>query len=88
MDSPTVTNLPGLDLGLRVSGSPEEWGITALNANTEVFKALHEMTKSLRIVEQGALYRKDGVGFLFGPVGKPVAYLSTRFADSKHCSIV
>ncbi|MEI6646363.1 MAG: ATP-binding protein [bacterium] len=63
---------------LHVSGNPEEWFITTLNANTQVFTSLHDVKKTLKIEEQGALYRKDGTGFLFGPVGKPVAYLSTR----------
>jgi hypothetical protein len=65
---------------LQVSGNPEEWIITALNANTNIFTSLHDMKRTLKIVEQGTLYRKDGTGFLFGPVGKPVANLSTRIA--------
>ena len=65
---------------LHVSGNPEEWIITALNANTNIFTSLHDMKSPLNIVEQGTLYRKDGTGFLFGPVGKPVAYVSTRIA--------
>lgn len=65
---------------LHVSGNPEEWIITALNANTNIFTSLHDMRSPLNIIEQGTLYRKDGTGFLFGPVGKPVAYLATRVA--------
>lgn len=65
---------------LQVSGNPEEWIVTALNANTNLASSLPELRRPLTIVEQGTLYRKDGTGFLFGPVGKPVAYLSTRVA--------
>lgn len=68
---------------LQVSGNPEEWMITALNANTNLCTSLPELKHPLTIVEQGTLYRKDGVGFLFGPVGKPVAYLSTRISASQ-----
>ena len=65
---------------LEVSGNSDEWIITALNANTNIFTTLRDMKRPLNIVEQGTLYRKDGTGFLFGPVGKPVAYLSTCIA--------
>ena len=27
----------------------------------------------------GTLYREDGTGFLYGPVGEPTAYLSANF---------
>jgi hypothetical protein len=68
---------------LHVSGNPEDWILTALNANTNIFTSLHDMKRTLKIVEQGTLYRKDGTGFLFGPVGKPVAYLSTHVATPR-----
>ncbi len=65
---------------IRVSGDPAEWIVTALNANTNIFTSLSDMQRPLEIVEQGTLYRKDGTGFLFGPVGTPVAYLSSHVA--------
>jgi len=81
MDAIISTNATaGLTRELQVSGNPEEWMITALNANTNIFTSLHDLKSPLNIVEQGALYRKDGTGFLFGPAGKPVAYLSTHVA--------
>ena len=33
--------------------------------------------------EYGSIYRKDGTGFLFGPVGEPLAYLENRVSSSK-----
>ena len=59
---------------LHLSGNPADWLVTGLNANTPVLFALPDISKPLRIEEQGSFYRSDGVGFLFGPVGTPVAY--------------
>lgn len=65
---------------LQLSGRPADWLVTGLNANTQVVSSLQDMGALLRIEEQGSLYRSDGVGFLFGPVGAPVAYVSAHVA--------
>jgi signal transduction histidine kinase len=65
---------------LQLSGNPADWLVTGLNANTQVVSALQDMVNPLRIEEQGSLYRSDGTGFLFGPVGTPVAYAYAQIA--------
>ena len=65
---------------LRVSGNPADWLITGLNARTSVLSSLRNIAKPLELYEQGGFYRRDGAGFLFGPVGTPVAYVSARVA--------
>ena len=62
----------------QMSGSPADWLVTGLNANTQVVSSAQDMGNPLRIEEQGSFYRSDGVGFLFGPVGTPVAYVSAH----------
>ncbi len=65
---------------LQLAGNPAAWIVTGLNANTQVVSSVSDMSKPLRIEEQGSLYRSDGVGFLFGPVGTPVAYAYAQVA--------
>ncbi len=68
------------EYGLSVSGEPEDWFVTAFNANTNICATLADLQKPFAVAEHGSLYRKDGAGFLFGPVGTPVAYLSSVIA--------
>jgi hypothetical protein len=78
-----------LALEMRVGGDPAEWLVTALDQSVkEVFPvvALNEVRTPLSIHEYGGLYRHDGSGFLFGPVGQPLAYVDARLtpgADGK-----
>ncbi len=65
---------------LQVSGSPAEWLVTGMNPRTPVVAALGDIGAPLDIFEYGGFYRRDGTGFLFGPVGTPLAYLSARVA--------
>jgi signal transduction histidine kinase len=76
------TNLPGQpsddSLLIQVSGSLGAWTLTGLHRMTPVLSLLSEVTAPLEIYEYGGFYRHDGAGFLFGPVGDPVTYVSTR----------
>ena len=68
-----------------VSGSPDEWLVTALDQSVNEMPpvvALREIRDVLKVREYGSLYRPDGLGFLFGPVGTPVAYVDARIAQS------
>ena len=72
---------PSKDIPFRsllVSGQPGKWLLTGLHLWTPVVTALDEIRMPLSIYEEGGLYRHDGVGFLFGPVGVPVAYVRGR----------
>jgi len=62
----------------QVSGSPAEWLLTGLHSKTPVLVALGEIESPVGIFEYGGFYRRDGAGFLFGPVGAPVAYMNAR----------
>ncbi len=60
-----------------------EWLVTALDQSVNEVSpvvALSEISKPLNVREYGGLYRRDGAGFLFGPVGTPTAYVDARIA--------
>jgi signal transduction histidine kinase len=65
---------------LQVSGNPAEWLITGFFRNTPVLASLSSIRTPLDMNECGGCYRRDGVGFLFGPVGVPVSYVSAHLA--------
>ena len=70
-----------LELEFGVAGNPAEWLVTALDQSVNEVSpvvALNEIRTPLRIHEYGGLYRHDGSGFLFGPVGAPLAYVDAR----------
>lgn len=86
--SASMSAVAGPSRTLCLSGNREDWLITALGASSNLFTSVHEVERPLCIVEQGGLYRKDGVGFFIGPVGKPVAYLTNCFgvpANNRIC---
>ncbi len=78
-DAPPSGNVSEAAHFLQVTGKPEEWLLTGLHAKTSVQLILGDMQTEAWIHEQGGIYRKDGTGFLFGPIGDPVSYLSTLF---------
>jgi alpha-galactosidase len=62
-----------------VTGSPAEWLVTGMDLSIKVrhpVVALDEIETPLTVDEYGGFYFKDGNGFLFGPVGEPLAYVS------------
>ncbi len=66
-----------------VEGKPSDWWITALNDSVQTVQpvmALEQASQPVGVFEQGGFYRRDGVGFLFGPVGSPVAYVNASIA--------
>ena len=64
----------------QVTGKPSEWLVTALDTSVRdkpvPVATLGEITNSFSVHEYGGFYRADGAGFLFGPVGTPIAYVS------------
>jgi len=66
-----------------VKGPPAEWWITALNDSVQTVRpvmTLAQAVQPLAVFENGGFYRKDGIGFLFGPVGSPVSYVNASIA--------
>lgn len=61
-----------------VAGDPKDWLVTGLHPMTPVLVALSDITRPVDLFEYGSVYRQDGVGFLMGPVGEPIAYLDAR----------
>ena len=62
-----------------VNGSPSDWWITALNDSVQTTRPVVPLTQAVQPItafEHGGFYRKDGKGFLFAPVGSPVAYVN------------
>lgn len=71
-------------LDLAVEGEPAEWLVTALDESTEQAHpttTLAGIAAPLTIREYGGLYRRDGVGFVFGPVGSPIAFVDARLSN-------
>ena len=62
----------------QVSGNRKDWLVTGVPRVTPIANALSEISTPLKLHEYGGFYRRDGTGFLFGPVGTPVAYISAR----------
>jgi signal transduction histidine kinase len=66
-----------------VKGQPSDWWITALNDSVETASPVTSLARAeqaIPVFENGGFYRKDGTGFLFGPVGSPVAYVNASVA--------
>ena len=82
-DPVRLVSVTPLELEFRVAGNPAEWLVTALDQSVnEVVPvvALDAIRTPLNIHEYGGFYRRDGAGFLFGPVGAPVAFVDARVA--------
>ena len=76
--------LVGPSSGITVEGDPADWLITRLGGTFREGErgavcALNTLNVPLEIRETGGCYRRDGVGFLFGAVGEPIAYLKADF---------
>jgi signal transduction histidine kinase len=68
-----------------VEGGANRWWVTALNDSVNYSQPIHslsEISNNLRIRECGGFYRDDGKGFLFGPVGTPIAFVDTWLTRS------
>jgi signal transduction histidine kinase len=77
-----VTVSPVTMTGL-VEGNPAEWLVTALGESARSAPpvvAISDIQESLAVHEYGGVYRRDGTGFLFGPVGEPIAYVDAKIA--------
>lgn len=69
-----------------VEGKSAEWLITALNESVQTTAAavsLDQIQQGRTVFEYGGFYRKDGVGFFFGPVGTPISYAHASFTPLK-----
>lgn len=88
-----VLALSALDSAkLLLHGSPADWIATAYDESVDSgrFKCtgtLAELQKGLVMREYGSIYRRDGTGFLFGPVGEPLAFLDNRITVEKDGSV-
>jgi signal transduction histidine kinase len=67
---------------MQVIGNPNEWLLTAMDPVTGYAKTLADIREPQHVWEYGTLYRRDGTGLLFGPVGTPIAYLNTRVSHA------
>lgn len=66
-----------------VKGQPSDWWITALNDSVQTVSPVASLARAeqaIPVFENGGFYRKDGTGFLFGPVGSPVSYVNASVA--------
>jgi len=74
-----------VSLAGQLVGNPSQWLITALDGSglsadkTVPVVSLSDIVAPLSIHECGGMYRKDGAGLFFGPVGRPTAYVDASF---------
>ncbi len=81
------TMVPAMVCG-RLGGSPADWLVSRLHPRSRApTQRVADIDKVLHIWETGSLYRPDGTGFLFGPVGTPIAYIDTRITPSDDGSV-
>jgi alpha-galactosidase len=77
-----VSLTPLVARSFRVHGAPAEWLVTRLSTTAMAGGSVVRLASIdgvLDVRECGGFYRQDGTGFLFGPVGEPIAYVKTRF---------
>lgn len=67
-----------VELTGQVPGPPADWLLTSCDPQSGYVKRLADIHSPQHVWEYGGLYRRDGTGLLFGPVGTPIAYLDTR----------
>jgi len=81
----TLVSATPASLHFAVTGKPSEWLLTTLDesvAPTTASVELSQISQPVSIREYGGLYRRDGIGFLFGPVGTPIAYVHAEIAHA------
>ncbi|MEI6675427.1 MAG: hypothetical protein WCO57_09645, partial [Verrucomicrobiota bacterium] len=74
----TLLSVTPVAAALQVTGAEADWLVTAMDPVNGSEKSLGEIRAPLQVWEYGSLYRRDGAGLLFGPVGTPCAYLNAR----------
>ena len=61
-----------------ISDRGKSWLLTALNdsiVHSPPWHSLDQISAPVRVRECGSIYRQDGKGFFFGPVGAPTAFM-------------
>jgi len=77
-----LSNVTPVQSGITLEGDPADWLVTRISRYWKqktpgaVF-ALGATNSPLEVQETGAFYRRDGRGFLFAPVGDPIAYIES-----------
>jgi hypothetical protein len=80
----SLMSLSPVEAKFWVIGNPKDWLVTRLDtsATAVVPPVVALLDKPLSVHEYGGCYRRDGLGFLFGPVGSPSAYVNASFEPS------
>jgi len=68
----------------QLAGKAWEWLVTALDqssAQAPPVVAVGDIGQPFNVHEHGGLYRHDGAGFFFGPMGIPAAYIETSISQ-------
>lgn len=68
---------------LRVAGDPAQWLVTGLHPNTPVAVCPGSTREPVAVHEYGGCYREDGIGFFWGAVGIPTAYVNAKFVGDE-----
>ena len=82
-ESAQLISVTPMAMEFSVVGNPADWLITGLNDSIQtgaLVTALGDIRETLNVHEYGGFYRKDGTGFVFGPVGSPIAFVDAHIA--------
>lgn len=74
--------------GLQAEGRPESWLVSGMHVSRPAVVSLGELHEPVKVREYGGFYRRDGIGFLFGPVGAPTAYVEACFAPGSNGKVL
>lgn len=80
-----LVSVTSLAAEFTVAGRPAEWLVTAFDDSVLMARPttpLNAIGNPVHVRECGGLYRRDGTGFVFGPVGAPIAFLHGHIAHS------
>ena len=82
--SVSLVSLSPVEAKFQVLGDAKDWLVTRLDTSATAVASpvVTLMDKPLSVNEYGGCYRRDGSGFLFGPVGSPSAYVNASFEPS------
>lgn len=78
-----AVDMPSTSDSFRLSGEASQWIVTALDRSYwfgPPLASLANLRDGKDIHDYGGIYREDGTGMLFAPVGQPIAYLESRVA--------
>lgn len=93
-DQVILLSITPASLAGQLAGNPSEWLITSLTGdsfmatNQQPPVAISDIHEQLQLHEYGGLYRRNGTGLFFGPIGTPTAYVNASLTHRRDGKIL